>query len=152
MALGAVTGTIPVASKWSAGLIEETQGYYTVGAAVAVGDTITFTNIIPAGGVQIISTRIQIPKLDTNATPTATLLLGDATDDNRFIDAVSAGWDDETSYVTYDSNVTPSATVGVGYIYTAATSLVLKVGGTMATAASTGHIALWVRYRCVGNV
>jgi hypothetical protein len=152
MALGNVTATLSYASRWQAGQEYTGYGYYTVGAAVAQNDTITFTNIVPAGGVQIISTRLQIPKLDTNATPTATLILGDATDDNRFINNVSGGWDDEASYVMYDSNVTPDvpSTVGVGYTYTAATSLILKINAAVATAASTGHIALWVKYYCSG--
>lgn len=150
MALGNVTATLPYASRWQAGAEYTGAGYYTIGAAVAENDTITFTNIIPANGVQIISTKLQIPKLDTHATPTATLILGDATDDNRFLNDVAGGWDDEVSYATYDINVAGTADAGSGYVYTAATSLVLTINAAVATAASTGHVALWVRYYCYG--
>ncbi len=150
MALGNVTATITIPPRWQAGQQYTSVGYYTVGAAVAQNDTITFTNIIPANGVEILSVRLQVPKLDTNATPTAVAIVGDSVDDNRFIDAVSLGWDDETSYVTYDSNTTPAATVGVGYRYTAVSSLILKVNAAVATAASTGDIKLWVTYYCCG--
>ncbi len=152
MALGAVTATQPFAAQWAPGQQFTSYGYYTIGAAVAAADTITFTSIIPAGGCRIISTRLMTPKIDTHATPTATWDLGDADDADRLINDVAGGWDDEATYAMYDSNVTPAATVGVGYTYTTAKSLVLTVTGTMATAASTGHVALWVTYYCVGNV
>lgn len=154
MALGAVTGTIAVAPRWQAGQQYTSVGTYTVGAAVAQNDTITFTSIIPANGVQILSTRLMVPKLDTHATPTGVFILGDATDDNRFIDAVSIGWDDETTHVIYDINVAPvtgSSGTGAGYIYTAQTSLILKINAAVATAASTGQIGLWVNYYCIGQ-
>lgn len=154
MTLGAVTGTIAVAPRWQAGQQYTSVGAYTVGAAVAQNDTITFTNIIPAGGVQILSTRLLTPKLDTNATPTGVFILGDATDDNRFIDAVSIGWTGAESYIDYDINVAPvsgSSGTGAGYIYTAQTSLILKINAAVATAASTGQIGLWISYYCIGQ-
>lgn len=153
MALGAVSGTINLSPRWQAGQEYTAQGSYSVGAAVAQNDTITFASILPTNAVQIISTRLQTPKLDTNATPTAVWILGDATDDNRFIDAVSMGWDDEASYAAYDINVASvagSSGTGVGYIYTAQTSLILKINTAVATAASTGMIDLWVKYYCIG--
>lgn len=153
MALGAVAGTITVAPRWQAGMEYTAFGSYTVGAAVAQNDTITFTGLIPTNAVQILSTRLQTPKLDTNATPTGTWILGDSTDDNRFIDAVSMGWDDEASYAMYDSNVVPSVAngTGVGYVYTATTPLILKINTAVATAASTGQLGLWIKYYCIAR-
>jgi len=156
MALGAVTATISVAPKWQPGLEFTSYGYYSIGAAVAQNDTITFTDIIPAGGVEIVEIELQSPKIDTNATPTAVWIVGDATDDNRFIDAVSGGWDDETSHVKYGMNVASTTSgviaTGAGYRYTAAASLIAKIYTAVATAASTGFVALKVRYRCSGTV
>ena len=152
MALGNVTATITIPPRWQAGQIYTAYGFYTVGAAVAQNDTITFTNIIPANGVEIISTRLMTPKLDTNATPTGVFILGDATDDDRFINDVAIGWDDETTHIVYDSNVAPDvpSTKGIGYRYTSATSLIAKIDAAVGTAASTGHVALWVQYYCCG--
>ncbi len=150
MALGAVTATITIPPRWQAGQVYTAYGYYTVGAAVAQNDTITFTNIIPKNGVQILSTRLLTPKLDTNATPTGVFILGDSGDDDRLINDVSIGWDDETTHIVYESNVTPSDTAGIGYRYTDTASLIVKIDAAVATAASTGHIGLWVTYYCCG--
>lgn len=152
MALGNVLATISIPPRWQAGQIYLAHGYYTVGATVAQNDTITFTDIVHKNGVEIISTRLQVPKLDTNATPTGVFILGDSGDDDRFINDVSMGWDDEATYVSYDINVA-SSTTGAGYAYnpsSSATSLVLKVDSAVATAASTGHIGLWMAYYCKG--
>lgn len=152
MALGNVTATLSVPSRWQAGMVYTAHGFYNVGGAVAQNDTITFPSIIPANGVEIISTRLEVPKLDTNATPTGVFILGDANDDDRFMTGVSIGWDDETSHVMYDSNVVPDTprTKGIGYRYSATSDLILKINTAVATAASSGLVALWVQYYCSG--
>jgi len=156
MALGAVTATIPVASKWQAGHELTGYGYYNIGAAVAQNDTITFTDIIPAGGVEIVDVIIDTPKIDTNATPTALWIVGDSGDNDRFINDVSGGWDDETTRIRYGVNVASTSSgvidTGVGYRYTGAASLIAKIDAAVATAASSGFVALMVRYRCSGTV
>ena len=157
MALGAVTATIPVAAKWQSGLEFTSYGYYSIGAAVAQNDTITFTDIIPAGGVEIIDVELLLPALDTNATPTATVILGDSNDDNRFIDSVYAGWNNtKISHLKFGPNVASTSSgaiaTGSGYRYTAKASLILKINAAVATAASSGFVGLAVRYRCSGTV
>lgn len=45
---------------------------------------------IPAGGT-VVDFRIQVPDMDTNATPTYTLHVGDTVDPDRFVAASAAG-------------------------------------------------------------
>lgn len=157
MALGAVTATIPVAPKWQAGMEFTSYGYYSIGAAVAQNDTITFTDIIPAGGVEIMDVELLTPAIDSNSTPTATWIVGDSGDDNRFIDAVYGGWNNtKISHLKYGINVASTSggavATGAGYRYTAKASLIAKINAAVATAASTGFVGLAVRYRCSGTV
>jgi hypothetical protein len=132
---------------------------YSLVGAVVTGDTYT----IPAAGLPKNSFRISevafisVP-LDTNATPTATISVGDAGSATRFINVAPAGVNGITTagfQLVNTINVVQGLTAGVvssgtNYLYDTGTApvLVATVGGTVATAATTGLIRLRVTYYC----
>lgn len=135
---------------------------YSLGATIVTGDTITTpANALPINGIRIIDTTLITPRLDTNATPTGTMSVGDSGLATRFISAAPMGVTGVTS-ATYQMqnniNVVQGLTNGVvstgsQYLYGAGTSpqLILTFGGTIATAASTGLIRLLVKFRCTAE-
>lgn len=151
---------IDTISPWSSGQIFIARAYYDLGGvALANTDTITATNIIPSDGVEIIDVMVYHTELDTNATPTGTYNVGDATSAARFISSAVMGVNGVTTagfQVRNGINIATTTSSGVvatgaGYIYTDNASLVLTVNAAVATGATTGVIHLLVTYRCVGN-
>lgn len=65
------------------------SGYYTLTGAITghatTGDTITFTNILPQGGAYVRDVVVAYPELDTSASPTGTMIVGNSDDDNGYI-------------------------------------------------------------------
>jgi len=147
---------------WSAGDLQAITAYYDLaGTALANGDTITATGMIPGDGVKIYDIYTFHTELDSNATPTGTYNVGDANSAARFMSSVPMGINGVTTsgfQITNRSNFAPTSTNGVvttglGYIYTGttATDLILTVNAAVATGTTTGVVFLVVLYRCVGN-
>lgn len=71
------------------------SGYYALTGAITghatTGDTITFTNILPFGGAKVLEVEVVCPELDTDATPTGTMIVGNSDDDNGFITTQNVG-------------------------------------------------------------
>lgn len=148
MALGNVTGTNIVEGRWSAGQTHVAVGKYTLGAAIAQNDTITWTNILPGGGVEILDVTFYGVELDTNASPTGTVDLGDGTDVDGFIDGASVGLAAAgATQVIAKANGTK-----LGTTYDTATSIVATFPTAFATAASSGDVFVVATYNCVGSV
>lgn len=137
----AYTGTVLGDPRWTPGATIVASGSYALTGAVVTGDTFTFPNIIPAQKVKIVGVRIFGVELDTNATPTATLIAGDGTTTNGYLTSVTAG--DATGQMQFFGN---GALIGTENA--ASRNLVLALGGTVATAASTGTIFAEVTYQC----
>lgn len=145
MALGAVTGTNTVPPRTQAGLEYTAVGTYTIGAAVAQNDTITFTGLIPKGA-QVLGVTYESNELDTNASPTATVTVGTAASAAAYISAVSVGLAAAgATHVFVGANVV--AGLG-GDAVTAATDVVVTYPAAFATAASSGVVVVTVRYYC----
>lgn len=128
---------------------------YSLAGAVVTGDTYTTpANAMPINGIWIQDTQLIMVPLDTNATPTATISVGDSGSSTRFINAAQAGSATSTQVTRWINQAqgTTSGVVssGTGYVYSAGTSprFIVTVGGTVATAATTGVIRLRVFYKC----
>ena len=69
------------------------SGFYALGGAItghaSTGDTITFPNILPNGGVKVLAVEVSAPELDAHATPTGTMIVGNSDDDNGYIAVTS---------------------------------------------------------------
>ena len=84
--MAALTGTNAIAGKnGEVGMQFTATGTYTLAAALANGDTITWSNLLPLGGAKIVAVRFFAPELDTNATPTMKWTLGNSDDADGFI-------------------------------------------------------------------
>lgn len=145
MALGAVIGTNTVPPRWQAGYEFTAVGTYTIAAAVAQNDTITFTGLLPKGA-QILSAEYMSPELDTNATPTATVSVGTAATAAAYINGLSIGAAAAGATQVYVSN---NVVAGIGGdAVTAATDVVVTYPAAFATAASAGVVVVRIRYYC----
>lgn len=148
MALGAVVVAAPqtVVPRWQAGCEFTAVGTYTIAAAVAQNDTITFTGLLPKG-VQILDVTYVSPELDTNSSPTATVTVGTAATAAAYIAAISVGLAaaGETQVIG-KANVI--AGLGVTSQTTAITDVVVTYPAAFATAASAGVVVVSVRYYC----
>jgi hypothetical protein len=92
------TGTflIPSASgapRWQAGYEYTRTGVYTFSDSVVTADTITWTDFFPplTTGVQLVGFKLWGDELDTHATPTATVIVGDGTDTDAYIKSFTGG-------------------------------------------------------------
>lgn len=160
-------------SPWIAGQVLTVGAYFnyasTTGAAGLVNaDTITASDLLPAGGVKVLSVMVVGAEADTNASPTATFRLGDSLTDSdaaaRYITGASMGTNIASGQFMQVQNVVPTLvdgvqTKGVGYVYNTNENdtnvgeidLVLAVTAAVATAATSGVLYLYVTYACVGN-
>jgi hypothetical protein len=92
---------------------------YSLLGGVVTADTFTTpSGGMPDNGITIVDTQLIMVPLDTNASPTATISVGDSGSATRFINAAR---------------------------------FIVTLGGTVATAASTGLIRLRVSFYCSGE-
>lgn len=145
-----VTGTNLVPSStgqapWEPGHEFTTLSKYTIAATVLTGDVYTFANMLPPLNlaVQLLSVEFYGVELDTNSSPTATLVLGDGTTTNAYLTSKTAGNAVfQLHYVGDGANI--------GTVITVSRNIVATVGGTVATGQTSGDVFCKVRYRCVG--
>lgn len=147
-------------AKWSVGTQQSIEFQYTLGGAVVTGDTFTTpASATPSGGFRILEVELISPELDTNATPTGTISIGDTTSATRFVNAAPMGVNGITttgyqmSTKINQAQTLSSGVVSAGsnYLYGVGTSpqFVITLGGTIATAQTAGVLRLRVTYRCV---
>jgi hypothetical protein len=149
--------------KFEAGNLYSIDFEKTIAATVVTGDTYTTpSGALPANGFRVVDTQLILTPLDTNATPTATISVGDAGLATRFVNAANSGNATANAQLHVWINQNQVLTAGVvsagsGYLYgsnTAATTppqIVVTVGGTVATAATTGIVRLRVIFYCSGE-
>ena len=135
----ALTGTNLVSAHWVEGEELTFLGKYTLAGTIVTADTITWTDALPnMNGITVLSAEVFGDPLDTNASPTGTITLGTEDDANGLLEAAtiplvgdSVGYGDLLGVVSTGENV------------------VLTVGGTLASAATTGA-DVWVKvtYGC----
>lgn len=144
--------------KFEAGELYSIDFEYTLTGAVVSGDTYTTpANALPNSGFRIVETELIMVPLDTNATPTATISVGDSGSSTRFINAAQAGSATATQ-VTRKINQAQGLTNGVvssgsGYLYGngANPQLIVTLGGTVATAQTAGTIRFRVSFYCTSE-
>ena len=146
-------------ARTSPGMLYTVEFQYTLAGAVVTADTFTTpANALPANGIRIAEVEVICPELDTDATPTGTFEVGDATDANRFISAAPMGVNGITTsgyQMRTVINIAQGLTAGVvstgtNYLYGSGTAprLVMTLGGTVATAQTAGTIRLKVSFYC----
>jgi hypothetical protein len=146
-------------AKYEPGLLYSIDFEYTLAGSVVTGDNYsTPSGGLPTNGIRIVDTALIFTPLDTNATPTATISVGDSGSATRFINAANAGSATSNAQLHLFINQAQGLTAGVvssgsGYLYGSNTTPVLKVtvGGTVATAQTTGVIRLRVSFYCSGE-
>lgn len=126
--------------RWIPGQIFTVAAVYTLADSVASADTFVATDMLPAQKVKVITGHWQ-GELDTNASPTATLIIGDGTDTDGYLASKVAG--DATGQIklAFDGAL-------LGTENAASRTVTATLGGTVGTAASSGDVRLVVTYEC----
>lgn len=134
------TRAIPTQSaKYLPGIVVD-DCEFDLTAALALNDVIQLFKI-PAGA-KMLDFMIDIPKLDSNATPTVELDLGDtANAENYYVAASTKG---QNAAIMSSANDMKSGTVGT--YYSADDVLALTVHTAPATGETTGKLRAWVMY------
>lgn len=140
MAAADTAGTILVEPKWQAGMTYEVVGELSIPEAVETGDTWTFTNILPENKVTIVGGSYNGVEFDTNASPTATVIIGDGTDTDGYLESRVGGGAESRQTFGFDGALLDATP--------ASRSVVVTLGGTVATAASSGTATVSIRYYC----
>lgn len=135
-------GVILVQPRWQAGQVFEVVGQLTIPEAVETGDTWTFTNILPVNSVKIVGGSYNGVEFDTNSSPTATLIIGDGTDTDGYLASRTAGGAESRLSLSFDGALLDNAP--------ASRNVVVTLGGTVGTAASSGTGVVSIRYYCNG--
>lgn len=146
-------------AKYEPGQLYSIDFEYSIGATVVTGDNYsTPSGALPTNGIRIVDTLLIMTALDTNATPTATISVGDSGSATRFINAANAGSATTNAQLHLFINRAQVLTNGVvtsgsGYLYGSNTTpiITVTVGGTVATAATTGVVRLRVSFYCTGE-
>lgn len=139
--MAALTGTNVISEKYTEGELQTFVGSYTLDGAIASADTITWSSALPnVEGVTIMEVIVFGDELDTNASPTGTLIVGDGTDADGYLASKTAGGAGDQLLYAGDGALIGTVVTG--------TDIVLTVGGTLATAASSGTVRIKVLYGC----
>lgn len=116
--------------------IVSVHGTYELAAALVADDVIQMVKI-PAGA-RIVDMTLAADDLDSNVSPAIVLAVGDGTTADRFITGSTIG---QGSGIQKLNQVD-----GMGYVYTAADTIDVKVTTGPATGATSGTINLTVVY------
>ena len=114
---------------------------FTIATALVAGDIIQMIQV--PQGAQILDVGLAVPQLDTNATPTISLNVGDGTTHNRYI----AG--DTNGELAAGGVTRLNQEGGLGYQYTTNGNTINVECGTAAATAKLGQtITLTCTYAC----
>jgi hypothetical protein len=138
--MAALTGTISTAGKnGELGQQYQAVGTYALGGALAAADTITWTGLLPKGKFKVVSGYMTAPELDTNASPTGTIKIGDGTDDDAYLTESNIGLPAQAPANGYPLTL-PFNGASMGTTVSALPNVVATVVGVMATSATSGTI------------
>lgn len=145
MAAQDFTGTanyaVVVEPRWQAGQTYTSVGTITVTEAIESGDTWLITGLLPEDGVQVIGCKVFGIEGDTNASPTATIVVGDGTDADGYV--TSRTWGDANGqFQAFGDGAL------IGSTTQASSNVKVTSGGTVATAASSGKLWVEMTYFC----
>jgi hypothetical protein len=138
----AYTGTI-IVNPLNGGLGDDHNalGVYTIGTAVVTADTFSFPVLLGVGEKEIIDFEIWGVEFDTNAAPTATIIVGTESDPNGLLESIVAGG--AGAQLFYKGNGDLIGTV------TSDQNVIITLGGTVATAQTAGKVFVKVVTRGV---
>lgn len=112
--------------------IHAARGSHTLTAALAAADTVTMLRLHPR--FRVTGGLLKADDLDTGATPTITLNVGDADDPDRYFAAATVG--------QAGGYTEAMAATGVDYLTTKYTDVLVTVAAGPAIGATTGAITL----------
>lgn len=141
--MAALTGTNVVGNLWKVGEQYTALGVYTLVGAITNADTITWDNLLPEGDKTITGFTIYGQELDTNASPTLAIIVGDENDADGYLASATAGSANAQFALrgtgAYLNNTTAKTT---------GRDVIITTSGTLGTAASTGTVFVAVTYVC----
>lgn len=144
-------------TRWAPGELVDVVFEYSLSGALASADTITTpSGALPSAGIRIYDVEISYPELDSNASPTGTLNVGDSGNAARFISGALMGRaDGGVIYTPINVAQTLSSgevATGTNYYYVPGTDprLVMTVASAVATGVTSGYIRMKVSYYCAG--
>lgn len=121
------------------------SGYYDLAGAITghatTGDTIKFANILPYGGVYVREVSVVCPELDTNSSPTGTMIVGNTDDDNGYITTTNVGLPAQAPANGYPLKIN---SFDGALINTHVTNrdIIIEFTAALTTSATTGRIRL----------
>lgn len=127
--------------KWEAGLEYTMVSKVTWATGLVTGDTFVFPTMLPPAGCQIKGGAVWGDEMDTNAAPTATLIVGDGTDTDGYLASKVAGNAPGTLLFKFDGAL-------LGSTAAASQTITATLGGTVATASTAGSLWCEVTYYC----
>lgn len=118
------------------GYVQARRVQFVTTAALAATDVIKMVPVQP--GERAIGGWIICPELDTNASPTMTIDVGDGDDVDRFVDGSAVPG--TGGIIAWGAGVaaTPAAATAFDKVYTAADTIDITVSAAVATAAAAG--------------
>lgn len=139
--MAALTSATTGVKPWKTGEQYTFIRDYTLADTIASGDTIEF-DLMPTGVKHVVDFELFGSELDTNASPTGTIIAGfkGAADTDGVLASKVAGGAGQQFFVKGDGAEMRTSTT--------ATAIVATVGGTLATAASSGTLYAKVTYIC----
>lgn len=138
--MAALTGTIvKAAAAGEIGRDFTVLLKYDLAAALASADTITWTNALPNAKRQILDVEVWYPTLDTNATPTHGVKIGDGTTTDAYLLAKVQKVLPQIFYKGDGTSISTS--------FSGLRDIVLTCTANAATTVTSGTI--WVRVRGV---
>jgi hypothetical protein len=141
----AYTGTVVQEGRWAPGATYRALGRYTLTTTVTGSDTITWTNLLPVNEYQVLGFSLYGGELDTNATPTGTITVGDGTTATGYLTSKVPG--DATGQMQFLGD---GAFLGAtGSSSPSGRNVVLTTGGTYSTGATNATVYVTVDYYCI---
>lgn len=131
-------------TPWKTGETYTVKAKTTIsGSAVGTGETFTISGLLPPGNKTISAVRHYGAEYDTNASPTATIVVGISGTTNGFITSKTAGV--TATGISQISLEGDGTLIGTNVT---ATDVVVTIGGTVATGATSGDVFTEVTYVC----
>lgn len=116
---------------------------YALTGALVNADTITWSNAVPLGAqAKIVDLQFWSPELDTDATPTATFIIGDGTDTDGYLTTKGAAVGLQNSLAGQLFYKGDGAVIGT--VTQASRNIVLTVNAAVATGATSGTLRIAV--------
>lgn len=139
-------GTVVISPRWEAGREFTVLGSLAIPEAVETGDTWTISNLLPENTFRVVACDYFGTEFDTNASPTATVVIGDGTDADGYMTSTTGG--NANAQLTLMGYGALHDKVYLASDGPAGRNVKLTLGGTVGTAATSGTGYIRIRYYC----